>query len=280
VLLRVCFLPIDDARSLWDQCGVHVAIDELDRSAHDVLPLLHRRLVELDRRPPSLGRLAGIRRKHWAQNELRLRSAAAALDTLAACGSPGALVGGAGVLVRAHGSLDLRPLHDVDVVVAPGAATAAVAALARSGSHPSASWRDGYRRDVDATRVTDEHGRSIVVRWSASPAYEDLVDGATIVTASAGALRVADRADLLVHTLVDGARAMTGGRVRWVVDASTLVRDELDWDRVVAVAERRGASALVAAALAELDALVPLPAAARDRVPVASRRWWRRRAGR
>lgn len=262
---------------MWDERGRKVSIDDLRPEAHGLLPLLHRRLVELGRRPPTLERLHGIRRRLWVQNELRVRSTAAAIDTLSAGGVGTALTGGAGVLVGVLDRLDLRPVHDVDVVIGPDDAAAAASLLGRSGWAPGSSWRDGYRFDVDAQRFTDANDRSVVLRWSTSPPYNDGVARARSVATGTGALAVVEPADLLVQTLLDGARAMRAARVRWASDALAILDRGVDWERVGAVVEARRAGPSVRAALARLDRLVPLAE------PVPSlpgrRAWWARLLG-
>jgi hypothetical protein len=262
---------------LWDEHGEAVSIDALRPEAHGLLPLLHRRLVALDRRPPTLDRLQGIRRRLWVQNELRLRSTGAAIDTLATGGVAAALTGGAGVLVGALERLDLRPLHDVDVVIGRDDAATAVAVLAGSGWLPGTSWRDGYRLDVEAQRLTDADDRSVVLRWSVSPPYDDGVTRARAVETGAGWFPVVEPADLLVQTLLDGARAVRVASVRWASDALAVLAGEVDWERVASVAAARRAGPTVRAALAQLDRLVPLPAPV---PPLPGRRsWWARALG-
>ncbi|MGE3835571.1 MAG: hypothetical protein AB7H43_12390, partial [Acidimicrobiia bacterium] len=62
LLLQVCHLPRRDAAAVWDdQLAPRLSIDDLDGGAQDLVPRLHRRLVELDARVPDLERMRGVR---------------------------------------------------------------------------------------------------------------------------------------------------------------------------------------------------------------------------
>jgi hypothetical protein len=283
VLLRVCFLPAEQAGRLWDEHGAGVEVEALAPEAHGLLPLLHRRLLELDRRPPVLDKLAGVRRRLWVQNELRLRSTVAALETLGTAGIPSALVGGVAVLAGHLGSLDLRPLHDVEILVPAPDAGAAVQALAGSGWEPGAQWRNGYLLDLGARRLTDAEGRSVVLRWSSEPPYPESIERRWFAEAASTSVPVVDPADLLVHVLVDGSRALRRASVRWASDALAVLTygPAVDRGRLVEGARARRAGPTVRSALDRLDRLVPIELEATSTAMLAAGRrpWWERLLG-
>jgi hypothetical protein len=258
VLLRVCFLPPGAAGREWDEHGSRVRLEELPAESHGLLPLLHRRLVELGRTPASLDLLHGVRRRLWVQNQLRFSAVGDVVDALDGAGVRSALVGGAGVLAG-HLGLDLRPIHDVDVLVAAGDAVDARAALVGRGWTPTSSWRDGFALDVDATRFV-AGDRSIVVRRSQSRPYDDAIDRAGRVALGGGAVPVAEPADLLLHTLIDGARMLRGARTRWASDSLVVLTTAApDWERFVTAANARHAGPSVARALELLHGIAPFP---------------------
>jgi hypothetical protein len=281
LLLQVCFLPAAEAGRIWDERAARIRLEELPSESHGLLPLLHRRLVELDRRPPSLEWLQGVRRRLWVQNEVRFRSVGAVVDALAAAGVANALLGGAGVLVGHLRRLDLRPLHDVDVLVAADRVDVATGALVGAGWTAARSWRDGFVLDVRAMRFVDGE-RSVVVRSSTSPPYDDAIDRATRVHLGAGTFDVVERADLLLHTLLDGARTHRRARVRWASDALVVLDGgELDWERLSTAAAARQAGPSVGAALELLHGIVPLrhQPGSLERLASVSRRRWERALG-
>ena len=283
LLLRVCFLPDEQAARLWDERGVGISIEALDPEAHGLLPLLHRRLLELDRRPPVLEKLGGVRRRLWVQNELRLRSTATALDTLGAAAVPASLLGGVAVLAGHLGSLDLRPLHDVEILVPAPDVGAAMQVLAESGWEPGAQWRNGYLLDVGARRLSDAEGRSVVLCWSSEPPYADAIERSRFAEVASTAVPVIDPADLLVHVLLDGSRALPRASVRWASDALAVLTygPAVDPGRLVAGATARRAGATVRSALDQLDRLVPidLDAGCMAMLAPARRPWWERLLG-
>lgn len=262
LLLQVCFLPPDQAARIWDGAiAGRDWLDDLPAESHGLLPLLHRRLVELDRRPPELERLHGVRRRLWVQNELRLRAVRAAVDALDAAGVRAALLGGIAVLARHLGRLDLRPIHDTDLLVAPGDAARAQSVLDASGWRVDRPWRNGFLLDLNGVRCTDGTGQSLLLRWSTAEPYADALERAVPAPVGNAPFLAVCAGDLLVHTVLDGARAATGARVRWASDVlAVLAGDEpIDWHRVASTASARRGLAVVTDALCLLDAIVPLP---------------------
>lgn len=255
-LLQVCFLPAHEAGAVWDAAlAGSLDLDALDVDLHGLLPLLHRRLLELDRTSPDLDRLKGVRRRLWVQNELRLRAVRGATDVVRAAGVPSALVGGAGVLVGHLGRADLRPLHDADLLVAPTDATIASAALHRAGWHVGPPWHGGFLLDLHGMRAQDPTGQSVSLRWSSWSPYLDATLHATQAELGDGHFDVVSTADLLVHTLLDGPPTHRASDALVIL----LGEHDLDWDRVDSSATARNARAAVRDALAALDAIVPLP---------------------
>ena len=254
-LLRVCFLPPAAAAAVLDrELPDGLAIDDLPQESHALLPLLHRRLVELDRRPPEMARLQGVRRRLWVQNELRLRAVRDAIGGLATAGVSAAAVGGLGVIARHLGRTDLRPIHDADLLVAAADLATGRDALASTGWTPGRPWRGGHRFEVHGLRCTDADGRSVSLRWSTAPPYDDFGEHTrTCVLGDASFVVVSD-ADLVMHVLLDGPRVRCSSDLLAILPGGRTP----EWSRLVATATARRSGAAVAETLVMLDHVVPL----------------------
>ncbi len=260
LLLQVCFLPPAEAGAIWDAELAHrLSIADLPTESHGVLPLLHQRLVELDRRASDMARMQGVRRRLWVQNEIRLRAVGAAVDHLGARGVPVALLGGLAGLVGHLGRSDLRPLHDADLLVSAEDAPAAFEALEREGWEVEVPWRGGFLLDLQGVRCTDPRGQAISLRWSATQPYDDALDHTVAATLDGVSCPVVCAADLVLHTVLDGARAATGARTRWASDSLSVLLGGAgpDFDRLAESATARRGGPAVGDALALLDHLVP-----------------------
>lgn len=293
-LLRVCFLPPDQARAEWE---AHLArtlrVVALPPGSHGLLPLLHRRLTELDLPSPDIERLHGIRRRLWVQNELRLRTTRTALDLLGAAGVEPALIGGAAVLVAHHRRSDLRALHDVDLLIQSDEAGAGIDALASAGWTIGTRWRGGYLLDLQGVRATDPDARTVSLRWGGAALTADAIKHSVTVAMGAGSARCVTSADLLVHTVLDGPRA------HLYADVLTILRDDrLDADRARSQSTARHGTEALAMVLRRVQQVIPagLPATVSpllnpqalwlrrqvldpDRRPTALRAYLRRSAG-
>ena len=102
---------------------------------------MYRALVEAGVEDPHLARLKGVVRRAWYDNQRLFHGVGTALDALEAAGVRAILLKGVPLVLQCYPEIGLRPMEDVDVLVEPGRAAEAVAALEQAG-WPSDSNRD------------------------------------------------------------------------------------------------------------------------------------------
>jgi hypothetical protein len=258
-----------------------VDLARLDAGSLALMPLLHRRIVELGLRSDLAPLLKGAYRWRWCENQLLLRSALPVLAGFCADRIPVLALKGL-ALLRRYGDLALRPLSDVDVLVPRPHAPALIRAL------PAAGWRaradDGPAPERTEARLAETHAAGFVrgraeidLHWASLA--EDLSPGgdqrlwsrATPVAVSIpGArgpgvpLRVPSDADLLLQVCVHGARWSRASAITWVPDALLILRGDppgFDWSTLLAEARARRLQVPLAETLRflreELDAPIP-----------------------
>jgi hypothetical protein len=212
----------------------------IDSGSFRLLPLAHANLEALGCEHPAMQMLGGVRRRAWVETQLRDRFATEVLREFAAGGIPTIVAKG---LALAHGFYPdpaLRPMSDVDLLVPPSRADAAISALQALGfellagceagpilSHAVHLIRDG-REQIDL---------HIALFSDIGPAEaQDRVWDAAVPVKIRGveALRPGD-SDMLLHVMVHGVRANPVPPLRWVTDAAMIMRNggPLDWDRIV-----------------------------------------------
>jgi hypothetical protein len=246
--------------------------DHLDAGSYAVLPLAYLNLTSLGVTHPVMDRLKGLCRRAWYEANETAHRVRGDVEALAAAGIE-AMVAHALPLALGHCTgAGARPVSDVDLVVPPDRARAAVALLESRG------WRrdDPARTDDWTYRapvvLRDERGRPCRVHSSVvdgcGPA-EAFWLGAGTFDLQGLAVKTPGHADSLLLAMALGGRG-DAAAVLWVSDAAAIIRaagDGLDWDRLVSQAVRRHLSLRAGTCLRyladEMDVAVPAPVLAR-----------------
>ncbi|MFO1541480.1 MAG: nucleotidyltransferase family protein [Chloroflexota bacterium] len=159
-----------------------------------------------------------------------------------------------------------RPMGDVDLLVTPADADRALALADRPPWAPRDPVTPAFRRVWHAVHHSDGDWCHLDLHWrlfwqDPRPGAEDGL-WARALPASFGPLTVLrpERTDLLVHTLLHGARRGNTSGIRWVVDAWMLLRDgDPDWDRLVRDGRERRMQVRLHRTLTYLVALLGAP---------------------
>ncbi len=266
-LLRAALWPDERGLAAWRRWRRSVArIDAVEPGAYRLLPLVYVNLGPLLEGDPDRDTLKGVFRQSWARNQAGLRIGRRALLSLRDAGVETLVLKGGALIVSAYAEEGSRPMGDLDVAVPSAAVDAAVAALRGAGFEPvgesperllrvrhSVAFRDGDQEVDLHSGVLWRRGLDREF-WAASVPIE-LAGTAT---------RCLCPADQLLHVCVHGAAWNPVQPIRWVVDAQAVIGaagSGLDWERLVAMADRGRLRAPLRDALVwlreELEAPVP-----------------------
>jgi hypothetical protein len=281
LVLHAALDPAPAAALAWQRWREAVEFDAVDHGSTRLLPLVYRNLgagafdVEVG------GRLKGLYRRSWSHNQLIFKRAAEAIGLLAEAGIETLITKGASLAILSYGEVGVRPMDDVDVLVPIERTAEAIELLSGAGwspdhddplawaeVHHSLGFAGAERGNVDLHWFSLWQPASDVELWRASVPLE----------LSGAATRAPCPADQLLLTCVHGTPWSPLPPFRWIADAVTVIRsagERLDWDRLVAEAERRRVTVAAGAALAylgeEFGAAIPSTALARLRTAPASR---------
>jgi hypothetical protein len=274
-LLRAALLDRPDAAADFAAWRKGVDLADIDYGWSRLLPLLQRNLARHGIDNPWLVRMQGIRRLYWARNLTLLHRVRPVLARLAWAGIPVILLKGAGMLAAFGGTVDLRPMDDVDIMVPPDRLAQVVDLLSGLGWRPketppcsasamaeltsTAGWpfiaADSSELDLHwrPLNLDGRIGNDLGFWRRAEPAR---LDGQ--------AARVLAPADQLLHVCCHAVNWAGFSSLRWAADAALIIRashDRLDWPCLCAEARRRGFATLMHDCLrflaAELDLPVP-----------------------
>ncbi len=285
-----------EALTAWEQWRASVDIENLDHGSHRLLPLLHRNLVRHQAAPdPWLNRMKGVHRYYWVQNHRLFARVSQLVERVRQeLDTPVMLLKGAALAMRFYPDLGLRPMADCDLLVRPEMVARVLALLERRGWRALHGWENTRRplAGMTARWQSFHHAQGFIadgaapsgnaieidVHWRAlgnmgcGPELNEslwtravtarLPDGPPIYTP--------DATDLFAHVCFHGLHTNIVPPVRWVADATVLIRrtiatagdaPPIDWQRLFRLAADGAATLRLHAALCFLadQRFVPVP---------------------
>jgi hypothetical protein len=276
LLLRAALADGDEATRAWSEWKQAVGgIQNVDAGSFRLLPLVYRNLLAADPTDPALPVLRGLHRQVWVSNQLLMRWASEVLAALHAAGVATLVLKGAALAPLHYPDLGARPMDDLDLLVSEGNAGKAMDVLERLGfrpERPTARDAIGIRHaetfeDSD-NRVVDLHSSLF---WGGAAPASMLWDAAVPLELGGVETAALGPADQLFHVCLHGTSWNRMPPVRWIADATVLIRSagrELDWSRLVRMAAATRRTVPLRAALEVLrDRLdVAVPDAVLDRL--------------
>jgi Uncharacterised nucleotidyltransferase len=250
LLLKAALLPRDEAIRAWEDWRLSADIDRLDAGSYRLLPLLYRNLRAHAIDDPAIKKLKGIYRHTWSKNQLRMRHMADTLRFFDEAGIETLILKGAPLILLYYRDHGLRPMNDVDVLIRPGCALAAVNLLRNLGWRHCDRWprifHESYISVGHASAFEDPDGRQFDLHWHVLPeccrtdADDDFWSAAIPTTIHGVKTSTLNSADHLLHVCVHGTRWDPIPPFRWVADAAVITASEpqLDWSRLVDAAAR------------------------------------------
>ncbi len=251
-LLEACLLEADAAREAWEKWK-HADIDNLDQGSFRLLPLLSKKLNELQIDDPCLAKLKGVHRHFWVRNQVLFHHMTRLLQIFAADGIRTLVLKGAPLSLLYYGDLGLRPMSDFDILISPGDRDKALRLLRENRWQPIYfpsfdDLSDSYLSFATSHGFRDSDQREIDVHWHLFPTCasqhcdQGLWDRAEPFTYNNLRTLTLSPADHLLHICGHGAAWNEIPPIRWVADAVTIIRatgERLDWDLLVRESQSR-----------------------------------------
>jgi hypothetical protein len=247
LLLRAACLAGPEARASWLEWRRAVDIEsDLDNPSYRTLPLLYKNLLRNGITDPCMGRLKGIYRRTWFENQKLFHYMSGVLCYLQEAGIKTTLLKGAALSILHYRDLGVRPMWDMDVLVPFGQVADVVSLLEKAGwkmgpdsmgeamnyRHSAAFYSpDGKELDLHWNVFHESTGRparkSARFGWPAPALVPVGLHGV-----STYALNPTDTLlHVIVHGLSDGE-----GNIRWAADALSIINSsgpEINWRRLL-----------------------------------------------
>jgi Uncharacterised nucleotidyltransferase len=267
----------EPARTAWERWRAAVDFDDVDHGSTRLLPLVYRNLGPDSFDTEVAGRLKGLYRRSWSQNQLLFKRAAGAIAVLERAGIETLVTKGASLAALSYGDVGVRPMDDVDVLVPIARTAEAIEVLDAAGWSPDHDDPAAWTQVHHSLGFAGPGGGNMDLHWFAlwQPARDEALWEASVRMELAGvATRAPSPADQLLLACVHGTPWSPLPPFRWIADAMTVIRsagEELDWGWLAGEAERRQLTISSTAALAYLrdEFAAPVPSVLLERLAAA-----------
>jgi hypothetical protein len=247
ILLAAALSLPEPAGDAWARWRALEDPDTTDFDSQRLLPLVFRNLFATGLDDSDRARLKDLYRTWWYRNQMLLARTGEAMDDLHAAGLETMVLKGAALGAAHYRDVGARPVGDLDLWVSPEDAPAAMHVLEAADWRTIAGWNADSREADEALRWV--HGEGYVrgpaaldLHWHVlhqPAAPEDFWQHSVPVTVGSVTTRTLGPADQVVHACEHGADGATTP-IRWAADVVVILRSaEVDWERLVEVAERQ-----------------------------------------
>lgn len=251
-LLRAALLagrPALASYSIWRD---RLDFDALTLGSQRVLALLHKNLRAHNIDDPLMDRLRGIARYAWYSNRNLILASTPLLNALNKANIQFAFLKGMAIVASVPDQMALRPMGDVDLLVRPSHASAAIDALTESGWWPHYGTTSFIKQEVmeRSEGYGFERGKHIyldlhwqMLKLSRWPGVDtDL--WSRVINTKIGDISccVPSYEDQVLHAFVHGAPWDPNGALRWAADSVLILRTkgpDFDWEYLLQQARQR-----------------------------------------
>lgn len=243
LLLKAALLEGDEARACILAWTTMVDLAQVDWASQRLIPLLYENIRSQGMEPEHNDLLKGVHRYWWFRNTRNISRLKKVITHMQQHGvAKIMLLKGAAMASFYYGNVALRPMNDIDILVKPGEACAAMESLLEADFKPLSL----YRGPVSAQHIYAHFTRmgffhpdygELDLHWEIltshnNPAFDASVwgnaerrdlDGLAIHTPCA--------ADLLIHVIDHGLMENVMQPIWWVADAQAIIDQvpQLDW---------------------------------------------------
>ena len=234
----------------------NVDIDRLDYATTRLLPLLSRRLRQVDYVDHATPKIHGLYKLALVKNQRLLHALGTVVPLLEAHDIQVLLLKGAPLLLTAYQDIGARFMGDADILIHPRFAKTVIHVLL------AADWKltspffpryetftdQSFQRVVKEATFTNEQQIDIDIHWRLFDFFEEaervddfdtLWKQASLITYKDKTYRSLSPEDMLLHVIVHGAEGNVHRTLRWVTDAAVIMKTmSIDWSVVLEHAQQ------------------------------------------
>lgn len=242
-LLKALVFEGEAAVESWNAWRQSISVEDIDIASQRLLPLLFDKLRRMGIDHPDLRKYRSVARYIWFNNQRLFRVAKQILLCFAEAGIPAMPLKGLAVTLLYYRDFRLRAMNDLDILVAPAAASDAARLLTGMGWSSTSEAllkSEGYMRTRNAISFTNAQHFEIDLHWHVSqdhckPDADDVLwRHSQPLAAGDFETRALSDTDNLFHACIHGGVPNDLPPIRWIVDSAQILRlRSIDWDRLL-----------------------------------------------
>ncbi len=247
LLLKAALLQGEIATDSWQQWKASVDIENLDQESYQLLPLLYGNLSAHDVKDEHIGRLKGVYRRSWCENQVMMQNLTTILRCFQEAKIDTLLLKAAAMNLHLSRDNSLRMINYLDILVHPADALQAMSLLQKIGWEPQGK--------IPAKLVPFDHilgfknasKQFLNLRWHLfgdgfdETAEKDFWNLAQLTQVGDASAYILSPTDALFYICVAGGEANRTMPANRIADAAILLdssQSEIDWHRLITLAQK------------------------------------------
>ena len=239
----------DDITAAEAFCRWRESVDleaDFDPGSYRLLPLVYHHMHRLGIQDPLMGRLKGVYRMSWCASQVLFDRARPLVSNLEQRGIATLLLNGVALALSYYRTPAARPVVDIDIAISPRQVSRAMAAIEAFGWHCNANPSADDLKYRHSLQFTGRDGLQLDLQWHfLYEACNDEADAffwSSAIPLDFGGVPTLqlDPTAMLLHVILHGIRGNGEPPMRWISDASAILKHEggqFDWERMIAFAQ-------------------------------------------
>jgi len=244
ILLKAALFPPEEAEQYWRQFIARFDLQKIDHGCNQLLPMVYINLREHLEDGAEKWTCRSAYKYVWANNHFLMHDLKTLLVLLKQNGINVCLLKGAAYIGHYFPDYGMRAMGDIDLLVSPTQMKELINCLGANGYKVSSIQDDAdahgllkmfHARSFVNTRGTDIDVHQYVSKFLGDVKFNERLWGNTKRIDLFGDENIAyvlSPAYQLIHTIIHGLQYAPESSIRWIVDATNLLRahgEEVDW---------------------------------------------------
>lgn len=246
LLLKAALLKGKIAIDSWQQWKASVDIENLDQESYQLLPLLYSNLSAHNVTDEHFGRLKGVYRRSWCENQVMLQNLTTILSYFQQAGIDTLLLKAAALNLSSPGDNGLRMINFLDLLVHPEDALKAMNLLQKIGWQPQGKIPERLVPFAHVLGFKNSSNQYLNLRWHLfgegfnETAEKDFWNSAKLTQLGDASAYILSPTDGLFYICVAGGFWNQTLPANRIADAAILLNSsssEIDWNRLITLAQ-------------------------------------------
>lgn len=251
LFLKLVLSSNEDFPKLWEFWKKAVIFNNIDYAILKLVPILYLRLKELNIQDNLLGRIGGIYKYAWYNNQFVINSTKNTVSLLNKENIPAILLKGVPLIENVYKNRGARHLGDLDVLVDPNSIKKVIKIMIDNGWNyvdSSIFYKNRFTEpllknkiDKEVTFINDKSVQ-IDVHWSLFSflfkenrehpmSYNEVLEYSIDCEIDGVKYKMPCMEDMIIHVIVHGSERNDHRPLRWVIDVVSIVRSEkINWE--------------------------------------------------